>query len=60
MKKKQPASPLLYAEGLTQDEVGEVLSLERRAVSIIERKAIEKARKKLAERGINADDLLGD
>jgi DNA-directed RNA polymerase specialized sigma subunit len=43
---------------MTHKEIGEVLGVSRGMVGHIEREAMEKVRKILAERGLDLDDLL--
>lgn len=45
---------------MSQDEVAEVLNINRKAVLDAERSGIEKIRKALEERGIDIKMLLGD
>jgi len=45
---------------MSQDKVAETLFLARNTVGVIERRALEKMRKMLEERGISAEDILGD
>lgn len=43
---------------MTQAEIGEIMFLNQKTITAIEKRALEKIRKALAERGIKAEDLL--
>jgi len=45
---------------MSQENVAETLFLGRNTVGVIEKRALEKMRKLLEERGISAEDILGD
>jgi len=45
---------------MSQAKVAETMFLAKNTVAVIEKKALEKMRKLLAERGISAKDILGE
>jgi RNA polymerase sigma factor (sigma-70 family) len=58
MKVKQPKERVLDYDGMTQQEVADVLGISRAAVSQIEKRAYKKFKRALAKRLKHITDLL--
>ena len=60
MKRNKKMKQLQDQYEMSQAKVAEIMFLGKNTVGNIERQALEKMRKILEERGISAEDILGD